>query len=184
MARPLPSAQEAARILAAKRTRPIGRPPPMAGRALTKTIKALDERFGCGADGLKARWSEIVGQALARRTEPSKLIKPRGSGGAALELRVEGPSAALIQHQAPDILARVNLFLGAGSVASLRIVQGPLRGVAKRAPAISPAARRRAKGPLDAAAEQALAESLAAFPEGRLKRALTTLGREVMRDQG
>jgi hypothetical protein len=183
MARSLPTPQEATRILAARRTRPVGRPPPLAGRALGKTIKALDERFGRGADGLKARWSEIVGQALARRTEPSKLVKPRAGGGAALELRVEGPSAALIQHQAPDILARVNLFLGAGSVTSLRIVQGPLRGLAKRAPLPGPAARRRAKGPLDAAAEQALGESLAGLPEGRLKRALAALGREVMRDR-
>ena len=182
MTRPLPSAQEAARILAVKRTRPIGRPPPAAGRALSKTIKALDARFGQGADGLKARWSEIVGATLARRTQPTKLVKPRTGAGAVLELRVEGPSAAIIQHQAPDILARVNLFLGAGSVERLRIVQGPLRAAA---PALSNlAARRRGKGPLDAGAEEQLVESLAALPEGRLKAALTRLGREVLRGEG
>lgn len=182
MVRSLPSAQEAARILAAKRTRPAGRPPPAAGRALTKTIKALDERFGRGADGLKARWTEIVGAALARRTEPIKLVKPRGGGGAALELRVDGPSATLIQHQAPDILSRVNLFLGVDAVTRLRIVQGPLRGFVGRDPPAA-RARRRKTGTLDAAAEGALAESLAALPDGRLKRALARLGREVMRDQ-
>ncbi len=154
---------------------------------LGKTIKALDARFGQGAGGLQARWTEIVGAALARRTEPAKLTAPRAGpggagGGASLELRVEGPSAAIVQHQAPDILARVNLFLGAGAVARLRIVQGPLRGLANRdAPALH-AARRRVKGPLDAAAEQALADSLAKAPEGRLKAALERLGREVMRD--
>lgn len=183
MPRSLPSEQEAARILAARRTRPVPGPPPAAGRTLSQTIKDLDARFGQGAEGLKARWTEIVGRALARRTEPIKLVKPRGGEGASLELRVEGPSATLIQHQAPDIVARVNLFLGAGSVTRLRIVQGPLRGMAGREKPAAPTARRRAKSPLDAAAESALSQSLAAFPEGPLKAALARLGREVMRAQ-
>ncbi|MGI8841584.1 MAG: DUF721 domain-containing protein [Caulobacteraceae bacterium] len=191
MPRPLPSAPEAARILAAKRTRPPPRPPPTAARALAKAIKALDARFGQGAGGLQARWSEIVGAELARRTEPTRLAAPRtgagagggSGGGASLELRVEGPSATIVQHRAPDILARVNLFLGAGAVARLRIVQGPLRGLARGDAAAPRPARRRAKGPLDAAAEQALADTLAKVPDGRLKAALERLGREVMRDR-
>jgi hypothetical protein len=182
MPRPLPSTAEAARILAAKRTRPAGRPPPTAGGALTKTIKALDARYGQGTAGLQSRWTEIVGAALARRTEPMKLTRPRAGGAASLELRVEGPAAALIQHQAPDILARVNLFLGAGAVARLRIVQGPLRGLARRDSPVLAAARRRIKGPLDAAAEAELACALAALPDGRLKLALERLGREVLRE--
>ena len=157
-------------------------PPPGAGRALVKTIKALEGRFGQGADALTARWREIVGEDLARRTEPSKLIKSRRGDGATLELRVEGPSAAIIQHRGPDILERVNLFLGAGAVARLRIVQGPLRGRPRRGAALFAPARRRPKGPLDAAAEQALAADLAGFADGPLKAALTRLGREVMRD--
>jgi hypothetical protein len=44
------------------------------------------------------------------------------------------------------------------------------------------AARRRIKGPLDAAAEAELAGSLAALPDGRLKLALQRLGREVLRE--
>ena len=181
MPRPLPSASETARILAAKRSRPGPRPPPTAARALAKTIKALDARFGQGTAGLQARWTEIVGAAIARRTEPARLSAPRAGAGANLEIRVEGPSAAIVQHQAPDILARVNLFLGAGAVARLRIVQGPLRGVAKATPLAGRPARR-LKSPLDAAAEGALADSLAAVPDGRLKRALERLGREVLRD--
>jgi hypothetical protein len=176
MVRTLPTAAEAARILAARRPRPPGRPPPPAARALTKTLKALDAKFGRGAEGLKARWSEIVGQTLARRTEPVRLSPPRAGGGASLEIRVDGPAATLIQHQAGDILSRVNLYLGAGTVERLRIVQGPLRRAPRAAPAI-----RRPQGPLDAAAERALADCLADVPEGRLKDALTRLGREVAR---
>ncbi len=181
MARPLPSTQEALRILTAKRSRPPRAPPPPAARALVKTLKALDDKFGRGADGLKVRWKEIVGQTLARRSEPSKLIKPRNGEGAVLELRVEGPSAIIIQHQSADILARVNLFLGTGAVARLRVVQGPLHGLTERPNPAMRAARRRNRGPLDAAAEQGLLDSLANFPEGVLKDALIRLGREVIR---
>ena len=182
MARRLPSAQETVRILASRRTRPMPGPPPAAGRALIRTIKGLENRFGQGADALQARWREIVGDDLARRTEPSKLIKSRQGDGATLELRVEGPAAAIIQHRGPDILDRVNLYLGAGAVTRLRIVQGPLRGRLRRGRPSPCPARRRPAGPLDAAAEKALAAQLAGFAEGPLKAALTRLGREVMRD--
>ena len=127
MRRRLPTPEEAAAILTAKRTRPQRRAPPPAGRALSKTIRELDARFGQGPGALIARWREIVGADIARRTEPVKLVKGRNGGPSSLEIRVAGPSAALIQHQAHEILARVNLFLGAEAVQKLRIVQGPLR---------------------------------------------------------
>jgi hypothetical protein len=181
MVRPLPSAREAKLILARLRTRPAPGPPPAAAKALTPTLKQLEARFGQGADGLRARWKEIVGEGLARRTEPVKLSKPRGGGGASLELRVEGAAATLIQHQAPEILARVNLVLGEGAVERLRIVQGPLR----RATPIRQRATFRPgpslDAPLDAAAEQALAREMAAVPEGPLRAALTRLGRAMRR---
>src|SRR5688572_23623337 len=101
--RPLPTPAETAAILARKRTRPAYRSAPPAGRALSKLIKALDERFGQGADGLKARWREIAGEMIAARSEPVRLVKGRNGAGGSLELRVDGPAATLIQHQAADI---------------------------------------------------------------------------------
>jgi hypothetical protein len=173
--RPLPSAEEALAILRARRTRPQRRPPPPAGRSLAPLIKSLDARFGQGTGALQARWREIVGDTLAKRTEPVKLVKGRGGAGGVLELRVDGPVAALIQHQAPQITQRLDMILGAGVVTRLRIVQGPVKGAASAPP------RPRRKGPLDAAAEKALADGLAEAPDGPLKAALTRLGREVMR---
>ncbi len=183
MARRLPTAAEAQAILAAKRSRPSIRPPPRAGRALAGLVKTLDQRFGQGADGLKARWREIAGERLAARTEPVKLVKARNGPGGTLEIRVDGPAAALIQHQAPDILARVQLFLGQGAVDRLRIVQGPVR---RKDVAASPGVqavtgRRRALPPLDAAEEARLKTALDAAPDGPLKDALLRLGREVAR---
>jgi hypothetical protein len=178
--RTLPSPAETLQILAQRRTRPARRPPPPAGKALSGYLKTLEERFGPGAGGLQARWKEIVGETLARRTEPTKLVKSR-TGGAVLEIRVDGPAAALIQHQGPEILSRVNLYLGASAVAKLRIVQGPVRPSAgPAAPAITAKARRR-KAPLDAAQEAELARSLDSAPDGPVKSALLRLGREVLR---
>jgi hypothetical protein len=179
MVRTLPTPDETLRILAAQRTRPARRPAPVAARALAATLKALEGKYGKGADGLKAHWSEIVGATLARRTEPVKLVRSRSGGPGSLEVRVDGPAATLVQHQAGEILARVNLFLGEGAADRLRIVQGPLRNALRQ----PPAARVRPRGPLDAAKEQALAESLADLPEGPLKAALARLGREVLRDE-
>lgn len=177
MPRPLPTPAEAAEILARKRTRPQRRPPPVAGRGLSKLLKELDAKYGQGPGALQARWREIVGVELAKRTEPVKLTKPRGGGPGALEIRVAGASAALIQHQAHEIVSRVNLFLGEGAVNKLRIVQGPLRTAAA---AESKTARKRA-APLDAAREAELAKSLEDAPDGPLKAALLRLGRGVMR---
>lgn len=177
MARQLPTREEALRILARTRTRPPFRPAPPAGRALNRFVKDLDARFGQGAGALTARWREVVGAEVARRTEPVKLVRGRNGGPSSLEIRVAGPAAAIIQHQAHDILARVNVFLGPDAVQKLRIVQGPLH----RAP--EPPPRRRA-APLDAAAEADLAEGLAGAPDGGLKDALLALGRGVLRRNG
>ncbi|HXQ17971.1 MAG TPA: DciA family protein [Caulobacteraceae bacterium] len=180
MRRSLPSSAEALAILAARRPRPAPRPPRHAARGLASAMKKLEEKFGRGSDDLSARWREIVGEALAGRSEPVKLVKSR-TGGATLELRVAGPVAALIQHQAPLILDRLNLYLGPGAVARLRIVQGPLSRpvtLAKSSPV------RRSRAPLDAAAERELAGSLAETREGPLRDALLRLGREVLRSEG
>src|SRR3569623_6258 len=104
MPRRLPSLEDAQVSLARKRSRPVRRPPPVAGKALTPLLKSLDERFGKGTDGLKARWREIAGEVVAARTAPGKLSKGRGGQPGVLEIRGDGPAAALIQHQAHDIL--------------------------------------------------------------------------------
>lgn len=175
MRRPLPTPEEAIAILRSKRTKPQRRPPPPAGKNLAPLLKDLEDRFGKGPAALQARWKEIVGDTLARRTEPVRIIKGRNGEGGALELRVDGPVASLIQHQAPQITARLDMLLGKGVVTRLRIVQGPVK-----APATAPSTRPRRKPPLDAALEKQLADSLAEQPDGALKQALLKLGRGVL----
>lgn len=177
MVRALPTDAETRDILSRKRTRPAPRPAPPAGRALTKFVRELDEKFGRGAGALEPRWREIVGDQLARVTRPQKLSKGRDGTGGVLELRVAGPAALLVQHQSAEILTRVNLFLGAGSVDKLRIAQGPVKPLS--APSAAPARARPKAPPLAAAEEAELHHSLEAAPEG-LKAALATLGRAVL----
>lgn len=174
--RPLPTDAEAREILSRRRTRPAPRPAPKAGRALQGLIKELDQKFGRGAGALEPRWREIVGERLARVTRPQKLTRGRDGAGGTLELRVAGPAALLVQHQSDDILQRVNLFLGAGSVDKLRIAQGPVRPPSD---APSPAARPTRPAPLPAAVETELKQSVqqAADP---LKGPLEQLGRAVL----
>lgn len=177
MPRPLPTDAEARAILAAKKTRPIFRPAPKAARSLAPLIKALDERFGQGTGALESRWAEIVGEQLARVSEPVKLTRGRNGAGASLELRVVGPAAAFVQHQSGEILSRVNLFLGEGAVERLRISQGPVKPRAARVQA----SRRPPERPLDAARDEELAQSVEAAPADGLKKALMRLGRAALK---
>jgi hypothetical protein len=177
MPRPLPTEAEARSILAHKRTRPIFKPAPRAARSLAPLIKALDDRFGQGTSALASRWPEIVGEQLARVSEPVKLTKGRGAQGGALELRVVGPAATFVQHQSAEIIGRVNLFLGEGTVERLRISQGPIKPRAARVQA----SRRPPEKPLDAARDEALAQSVEAAPGDGLKKALMRLGRAALK---
>ncbi len=177
--RSLPTPEEAHALLQARRTRPPPRPPPVAGRALAGVLKGLDARHQTGPYVLRARWREIAGETLARRSEPVRLVKGRGGSGGMLEVRVDGPAAALLQHQAPELLQRAALVLGEGAATRLRIVQGPVRAPAVAAAPRAASGRRRASPPLDAAAEAALQAELAEAPEGPLRDALRRLGRAV-----
>lgn len=178
MRRPLPTEAEAREILSRRRTRPAPRPAPKAGRALQGLIKELDAKFGRGASALEPRWTEIVGERLARVTRPQKLSKGQGGAGGTLELRVAGPAALLVQHQSEEILQRVNLFLGPGSVDKLRIAQGPVKPPVGAAPA---AKARSAPPPLPAHQEAELRAAVANAPDA-LKSPLERLGRAVLGD--
>jgi len=173
MKRDLPSLDEAVRILRTTRTRRAPKPPPPVNRQIAPLLKSLNDRFEAydtGAGRLKSRWPEIVGDTVARLSEPAKIIK--GKTGT-LELKVEGAYAAAIQHQSQPIIDRVNLFLGAGTISRLRIVQGPV------SKAKAPAAPQPIK-PLSATEDLKLQQSLSDVSDEKLKRELLKLGRAVL----
>jgi hypothetical protein len=140
-------------------------------------LEPVTARRGFATAELIAAWPAIAGPSYADCTQPEKIVWPRqtNDGGPApgvLYLRVDGPRAILVQHELGQIIERVNAFLGYGAIAQARIVQGPVRRGAHKAPS-SPA-------PLDRESETALLSTLAGVGDGDLRAALDRLGRAVL----
>ncbi len=177
MKKTLPSMEEALRILRTTHTKRMPRNPPTASRRVLPMVKALEAKFSAADNGLarlKERWPEVVGETLGRLSEPTRIIRV-GPRPGILEIRVASAHAPMVQHQAPLLIERLNLFLGAGHIERIRLVQGVIK-----APQPSKAAPARLR-PLGAREELDLVQSLADVPEGKLKQALLKLGRSVLR---
>ncbi|WP_448189132.1 DUF721 domain-containing protein [Azospirillum sp. sgz301742] len=97
--------------------------------------KALGKR-GLAFGALITDWPTIVGHQLALRTQPDKLVFPRGKReDATLHVRAMGAIALELQHLEPLIVEKINGFFGYKAVARLRLVHAaPLTTSALRAP--------------------------------------------------
>ena len=148
--------------------RAVGRElPRVAGRALGKR--------GLGEAQLLAEWRAVVGDELANETLPMKLSFPQGGRrNGVLKLRVSSGAALSVQHREPQILERINGFLGYGAVARLALVQGPLP---------NRAAARPSKRPLTPAESAALAERVSQVTDPGLKSALERLGAAILAER-
>jgi len=93
--------------------------PRIAGRALG--------RRGFAEGGLALDWALIVGPDLGRSTLPIKVAYGSGERReGVLHLKVASGFAPMVAHAEPQILERVNAYLGYGAVARLRLTQGPM----------------------------------------------------------
>ena len=144
------------------------------------TRKAF-EKYGFSAASLVTDWATIAGRELAAYTAPERLKWPRaversdddsgeagkGRPGATLLLRVDGGRSLDVQHNACQIIERINAYFGYAAVAELRIVQAPV-GVEDRyaRPAPRPSAR-------------PLTHEVAHIADPGLRDALARLGAEV-----
>jgi len=140
---------------------------------LNKCLGDTFARQGFASREIVTHWSEIVGHEIGACAEPVRMQWPRNPNGtepATLILRVEGPTAVEIQHQASLIVERVNRFFGWRAVDRLALRQAPLRRTRER-PA-SPAG--------DPEAAQRIARSLA-IKDAPLRVALGRLGAAVKR---
>lgn len=129
-------------------------------------------RRGFAEGGLVAHWPAVVGEEIARATAPLKLSYPRGERrGGTLTLVVASARAVEIQHLVPQILERINGYLGFTAVARLKLEQGRLprpRRTAMREPA-----------PLAPAERASLEQAVTRIEDPELRRALEDLGRAV-----
>ncbi len=139
-----------------------------AGIAVARVAAPIVARRGGGVLGrLKAEWNAVVGAELAALTWPESL----GRDGA-LKLRVASHLAVELQHRAPLVIERINLFFGRAVVARLVLVQGPLPLAAPPATAM----------PMLLSAEEATALDirLSDIADPELRAALAGLGRLVL----
>ena len=94
-----------------------------------RTVGDAFKRQGFAAVEIVTHWADIVGEDLARRSEPIKLSWPRREDPDSvgiLQVRVEGAYALEIQHMQPVIIERVNRYFGWRCVGRLAIKQGPV----------------------------------------------------------
>lgn len=167
-----PVAEAQARIaLRYSRGRQQRQPQPI-GPVVEAIVRKAAPSKGPAIGRLKARWSEIVGEGIARYCRPEKLTSTRT--GRTLILRVVPSAAPLVQHQAEVIRQRVSVAAG-GSITGLRLVQGPLAGTPQPPP------RRR---PLSAAEREGLERQASGIADPGLRAALVALGEAVLADSG
>jgi hypothetical protein len=137
------------------------------GVAVSKlTVPILARRGGGILIRLKAEWAVIVGPDWAEACWPATLGRDGG-----LKLRAAPGAALELQHRAPLIIERINLFFGRTVVTRLALVQGPLplaSGATR--PFIPPLSKREAK---------ALDQRLSDIADPDLRAALAQLGRAV-----
>jgi hypothetical protein len=115
---------------------------------------------------LKAEWAAIVGAELAAITWPETL----GRDGA-LKLLVAPAHALELQHRAPLVVERINLFFGRPVATRLVLLQGMLP--------LAPPPRRAVPRALAASEEKALDARLGDIADPELRQALGGLGRLV-----
>jgi hypothetical protein len=133
------------------------------GVAVSKFAVPIIARRGGGIlVRLKTGWRAIVGPPWAELTWPTAL----GRTGV-LKLRVGAAAALELQHQAPIVIERINLFFGRSVVSRLVIVQGPLPFVPPTSAPLVPS--------LSPAETEALDERLAGVANPELRAALIRL---------
>lgn len=70
-------------------------------------------------------WASIVGDFLARETQPEKIYFPRGERRhGKLILRVTGAVATEVQHMTPQFLERINRYFGYPALSEIVLKQG------------------------------------------------------------
>ena len=107
------------------------------------------KRFGFVQSSIVSRWPEIVGDRYAKVSTPESIRFPAGKkSGGTLTLGVDSAHAPLLQHLAPMIMERVNLFFGYEAVVKVVFRQGGrAKAAAKPArPAPAPVPRELGQG--------------------------------------
>ena len=153
-----------------------GAPPKRLADFVGRCVSDLFRRQGFSFFAIVTHWDDIVGPEIAAHAEPIRMAWTRSRDGgeavpATLVLRVEGPAAVEIQHQAGIIVERVNRYLGWQAVGGIALRQAPLTRRASR----------QRPPPIDDARAAAIAADLPGIADDGLRAALGRLGAVVKR---
>ena len=154
----------------------------MSPRALAATLpkltKPILEKGGRDYAALIAEWPAIVGEALAASSLPEKMTRPvrDKAGPAVLTVRVTSGAAMEFQHREPQLIERINAYLGHRAVERLKLIQGPIPGRQARRP--------RTLRPLTPSERQAIDTELAGVADPELKERLARLGQALVATHG
>ncbi len=129
------------------------------GAILPPLVRPVLKKRAPSIAALLADWEAVVGPAIAAVAIPKRLA------AGTLTLAASPPIALELQHLAPQLLARINIFLGAEAVTRLRFAPGAVAAPQRPAPA-----------PPSPEALARVAASVAPLPEGPLRAALEALG--------
>ncbi|TPJ57697.1 DUF721 domain-containing protein [Mesorhizobium sp. B2-7-1] len=111
--------------------RAFGNPVPVSDLATAILDPVLKKRAGISI-GLVQSWEEIAGPRLASHSRPEKIQWPRRLHEddpfepATLIIACEGMAALHLQHEAGEVINRVNAFLGFNAVGRIKILQKPV----------------------------------------------------------
>ena len=145
-----------------------GNPVPVADLAGEILDPVLRKRTGLSV-ALVQSWDEIVGPRIAVSSRPEKIQWGRRRDEndpfepAVLVIACEGMAALHIQHEADEIVGRVNSFLGYMAIGRIRIVQKPVRQERPQRPKLrelNADERTRIKGVVSGIEDDGLRESL------------------------
>jgi len=157
--------------------RPYGNPVPVSDLATEILDPVLRKRAGISI-GLVQSWEEIAGPRLAGRSRPEKIQWPRRLHEddpfepAVLIIACEGMAALHLQHEAGEIINRVNAFLGFNAIGRIRIVQKPVLSEKAR-PKPSPR-------PLNDAEKAKLSRTVGKIEDDGLRASLERLGATIL----
>lgn len=99
----------------------------------TKLTDPLLRKRGFAEGRVIRDWEQIIGSDLASCTSLESLDFPRsGKAGGTLKLRVSPGRALEVQHQIPQLIARVNSYFGWAAVEKVSLSQGLLPRVTGR----------------------------------------------------
>ncbi len=145
-------------------------------RPLRNVTRPIIKKYGFSEPEIFHQWAAIVGETMARMSCPMRISRNTSSkagyqGGATLTVRVAGAAALELEHSAPQILERINVYFGHRAITRLRLEQGPLP--------IRPPETKPFRRDLTVAEEEGLRRGAEKISNPELRKSLEGLGRAI-----